>query len=240
VAHPLPKDTAMSIALRRDPPPQQRNVPHELLSRLAELVRELGADVGSAGAREAHDDPTRRLLALLFTDIVGSTGLAERLGNDAWSVLLGRHRAISRQEVDRFGGREIDNAGDGFFIAFDRPGRALACAEALRARLAALGLAIRAGVHSGECDVTSGKVTGVAVHVAARVCAMAGPDEILVSDTVRDLVAGSEFSFLDRAWCSLKGLSEPRHLFALASPTGARIVRPVPRLPCVSTAPVGP
>jgi class 3 adenylate cyclase len=227
----------MSIALRREPTPgPQRYLAPEALSRLAELVRELGGDLGAERADEMAGTPSgRRLIALLFTDIVGSTSLAERLGNAAWSALLARHRAISRQEVARWGGREVDNAGDGFFIAFDRPGRALDCAVAIRFRLQRLGLTIRAGVHSGECDVTNGKVTGVAVHVAARVCGIADPDEILVSETVRDLVAGSGLRFLDRAWCKLKGLSEPRHLFALAPPSRARAGSAAPRLRCLTT-----
>ena len=230
----------MSIALRRDPLAiLQRPLAGEVLARLEDLARMLAGGMQLGNGNEAPEASNRHLLVLLFTDIVGSTGLAERLGDDAWATVLARHHAICRQEVSRFGGREIDDAGDGFFIAFDRPGRALACAAAIRSQVPPIGLTIRAGVHSGECDVTNGKVTGLAVHVAARVCGMAEPDEILVSETVRDLVAGSEFRFLDRDWCRLKGLSEPRHLFALASRRPATIVGDALELPCASTVSLG-
>ena len=157
------------------------------------------------------------LLTLLFTDIVASTEIAERLGDDAWRSLLDRHRRIVREHLAAFRGVEIDNAGDGFFATFDTPARAVRCAEAIEVALAAIGVSIRAGIHAGECAAVAGRISGVAVHVAARIVEVAQPGEVLVSGTVRDLVAGSGLEFCDRDWHALKGLSGSRQLFALRS-----------------------
>jgi class 3 adenylate cyclase len=158
------------------------------------------------------------LLTLLFTDIVGSTEMAERLGDAEWSALLSRHHAIVRRQLEAFRGKEVDTAGDGFFATFDRPGQAVRFAAAARAALSAIGIAIRAGVHAGECDVTAGRVVGVAVHVAARVTQAAQSGEILVSNTVRELLAGSGLRFSSRERQALRGLSEARELFAFEPP----------------------
>lgn len=159
---------------------------------------------------------TERVLAtILFTDIVGSTDLAARLGDTAWRELLERHHAIVRRELARFHGRELDTAGDGFFAAFDGPARAVQAAAALREPLAAIGLDVRAGLHTGECEVSDGKIVGIAVSIGARISSLAGPGEVLVSRTVRDLVAGSGLRFEDRGEHQLKGIPDAWHLFAV-------------------------
>jgi class 3 adenylate cyclase len=165
----------------------------------------------------AAEAPERVLLTFLFTDIVGSTETAERLGDRAWCRLLMQHHAIVRSQLARFGGVEMDTAGDGFFVVFDRPSRALQFAAAVRAGLEEIGLAIRVGVHAGECEIAGGRAEGVAVHVAARVAGVASEGEILVSSTVRDLLAGSGLRFSGRDVHTFKGLAEPRFLFALES-----------------------
>jgi class 3 adenylate cyclase len=159
--------------------------------------------------------PERVLATILFTDIVGSTELAARLGDAAWRELLARHHAIVRRELARFSGRELDTAGDGFFAAFDGPARAVQAAAALRDPLRAVGLEVRAGVHTGECEVSDGKVVGIAVSTGARISSLAGPGEVLVSRTVRDLVAGSGLRFEDRGEHRLKGIPDEWQLFAL-------------------------
>ena len=140
----------------------------------------------------------RVLATVLFTDIVGSTELAARLGDSAWRKLLERHHALVRVELARFQGRELDTAGDGFFAAFDGPARAVLAASAIRDALQGLALDIRAGLHMGECEVTDGKVAGIAVSIGARISSLAAPGEVLVSSTVKDLVAGSGIQFEDR------------------------------------------
>jgi class 3 adenylate cyclase len=158
----------------------------------------------------------RVLATVLFTDIVGSTELAGRLGDGAWRELLERHHAIVRRELARFHGRELDTAGDGFFASFDGPARAVQAAAALREPLRAIGLEIRAGLHTGEFEVSDGKIVGIAVSIGARISSLAGPGEVLVSSTVKDLVAGSGLRFDDRGEHQLKGILEAWHLFALA------------------------
>jgi class 3 adenylate cyclase len=164
-------------------------------------------------------EPDRVLATVLFTDIVGSTEKAMTLGNARWRELLHEHHSRVRGQIARFRGREIDTAGDGFFASFDGPARAIRCAGAVRDAVAELGIEIRAGLHAGECELIDGKVGGVAVHIGARVAAEAKPDEILVSGTVKDLVAGSGIEFEDRGLRTLKGVGE-WHLFAVSS--GAR------------------
>jgi class 3 adenylate cyclase len=164
-------------------------------------------------------EPDRVLATVLFTDIVGSTEKAMTLGDVRWSELLHEHHSRVRGQLARFRGREIDTAGDGFFASFDGPARAIRCAGAVRDSVAELGIEIRAGLHAGECELIDGKVGGVAVHIGARVAAEAEPDEILVSGTVKDLVAGSGIEFEDRGVRALKGIGE-WHLFAVSS--GAR------------------
>jgi class 3 adenylate cyclase len=158
--------------------------------------------------------PERVLATVMFTDIVESTALVSRLGDSAWAALLQRHHAVVRKELARFDGEEIDAAGDGVLAVFDGPARAIRCGQAIAARLRALGLDVRVGVHTGEVERTNGAVRGIAVHLAARIAAAARPDEILVSATTRDLVAGSGLAFVDRGTHELKGFDGARHLFA--------------------------
>jgi class 3 adenylate cyclase len=158
----------------------------------------------------------RVLATVLFTDIVDSTGLASRLGDSAWRDLLQRHHTIVRRELARFQGRELDTAGDGFFAAFDGPARAVLAASAIRDSLRTLELEIRAGLHTGECEVSDGKIAGIAVSIGARISSLAAPGEVLVSSTVKDLVAGSGLQFEDRGEHHLKGIPEAWRLFAAA------------------------
>ena len=159
--------------------------------------------------------PDRVLATVLFTDIVGSTARAAALGDTAWRELLGRHHMVVRGELVRFRGEELDTAGDGFFAAFDGPGRAIECARAIREALRALGLEIRAGLHTGECERIDGKLGGIAVPTGARISSLAEPGEVLVSSTVKDLVAGSEIEFDERGIHELKGIPGEWRLFAV-------------------------
>jgi pimeloyl-ACP methyl ester carboxylesterase len=164
------------------------------------------------GARRATE--TDRVLAtVLFTDIVGSTGHAARLGDREWRDLLEQHHLSVRRELERFRGNEIDTAGDGFMASFDGPARAIRCAQAINASTTALGVAVRAGVHTGECERLGAKLSGIAVHIAARVAANAGPGEVVVSQTVKDLVAGSGIEFDDRGVHELKGVPDAWRLY---------------------------
>jgi pimeloyl-ACP methyl ester carboxylesterase len=166
------------------------------------------------GVREAPE-PDRVLATVLFTDLVGSTERAADLGDRRWRELLEAHHSAVRRELGRFGGREIDTAGDGFLAAFDGPARAIRCARAVVDGVSALGLEVRAGVHTGECEVIGDKLAGVAVHVGARVAAGAGAGEVLVSSTVRDLIAGSGIELADRGLHTLKGVEDERRLYAV-------------------------
>ena len=152
------------------------------------------------------DVPDTVLATVLFTDLVGSTQLAAELGDRRWRGVLEAHHAAVRRELSRFGGIELDTAGDGFFASFDGPARAIGCARAIVAAMPALGLAIRVGIHTGECERVGEKLAGLAVNVGARVAAAAGAGEVLVSGTVRDLVAGSGFAFDDLGEHELKGV----------------------------------
>jgi class 3 adenylate cyclase len=165
----------------------------------------------------ARNQSERVLATILFTDVVGSTELAARLGDTAWRELLEKHHAIVRRELARFQGRELDTAGDGFFATFDGPARAVLAAVAIREPLRAIGIDVRAGLHTGECEVSDGKVVGIAVSIGARISSLAGPGEILVSSTVKDLVAGSGLRFEDRGEHQLKGIPEAWRVFALAA-----------------------
>jgi class 3 adenylate cyclase len=171
-----------------------------ILDEIEELV---------TGIRPAPQ-PNRVLATVLFTDIVGSTERLDALGDQGWTELLGRHHASVRREIERFRGREIDTAGDGFLAAFDGPARAVRCALAIRDSVRTLGLEIRAGLHTGECEVFGDRIAGIAVHTGARVSALAGTGEVLVSSTVRDLVAGSGITFEDRGEHDLKGVGVRR------------------------------
>ena len=167
-------------------------------------------------------EPDRALATVLFTDIAGSTVQAARMGDRAWRDLLGRHHAVVRRQLVRFRGREVDTAGDGFFASFDGPARAIRCAQAILESVRELGLDVRAGLHTGECEVIGdGKVAGIAVHTGARIASLANPGEVLVSSTVKDLVAGSGIQFEDRGTHELKGVGE-WHLYA---PVGGTYIR---------------
>jgi class 3 adenylate cyclase len=165
------------------------------------------------GRRQAPE--TDRVLAtILFTDIVGATERARVLGDRAWKDLLEEHHAIVRRELTAYRGREIDTAGDGFMASFDGPARAVRCARAVEAAVRPTGVEIRAGIHTGECEVMGVKLAGIAVHVAARVAAAARSGQVLVSRTVKDLVAGSGIEFEDLGDHRLKGLPGEWRLYA--------------------------
>jgi pimeloyl-ACP methyl ester carboxylesterase/class 3 adenylate cyclase len=154
------------------------------------------------------------LATVLFTDIVGSTEKAVSLGDRRWRDLLDNHHAIIRRNLQRFRGREIDTAGDGFLATFDGPARGVRCACAIADDIRSLGIDVRAGLHTGECEIMDDKVGGIAVHIGARVAALAGPGEVLVSSTVKDLVAGTGLRFGDRGSQSLKGVPHRWRIFA--------------------------
>jgi class 3 adenylate cyclase/streptogramin lyase len=160
-------------------------------------------------------DVRRRLATVLFLDIVGSTALASELGDARWRELLTRFRRLVREELKRHGGREQDTAGDGFFATFAEPARALSCAAAIVVAVQELGVDVRAGVHTGECEEIDGKLGGIAVHICSRIMALAGPAEVLTTATVMDLVAGSGASFEDRGIHELKGVDGSRQVFSL-------------------------
>jgi len=171
-------------------------------------------DVWQTGGWE-DTEPDRMLATVLFTDIVESTAKAIELGDRRWRDLLERHHTLVRRELLRYRGREVDTAGDGFLAAFDGPARAIRCACAIVHGVRDLGLSVRAGLHTGECEVADGKIAGIAVHTGARVAALAATDEVLVSNTVRDLVAGSGIQFSDRGAHALKGIPGEWRLFAV-------------------------
>ena len=152
--------------------------------------------------------PESVLTTLLFTDIVGSTERATMLGDRAWRDLLAQHHAMVRRELARFRGEERDTAGDGFFATFDGPARAIRCAQAAMEAVRPLGLELRAGIHTGECELHEGKVAGIALSIGARICGAAGAGELLVTRTVKDLVAGSGIEFEDRGHRDLKGVGQ--------------------------------
>ncbi|HET8978813.1 MAG TPA: adenylate/guanylate cyclase domain-containing protein [Solirubrobacteraceae bacterium] len=194
------------------------NVGHLALSaggaRITEEIRQFLEGVHQAGGWEPAE-PDRVLATVLFTDIVASTATAIKLGDRRWREVLERHNSLVRTELLRFRGREIDTTGDGFLATFDGPARAIRCARAIVAGVQNLGLSVRAGLHTGECEMADGKVAGIAVHTGARVAAEAGADEVLVSSTVRDLVAGSGIGFDDRGLHELKGIPGEWRLFAV-------------------------
>jgi class 3 adenylate cyclase len=161
-------------------------------------------------------EPNRVVTTVLFTDIVGSTQRATELGDRRWRQVLESHHATVRRELERWEGREVDTAGDGFLAAFDGPARAIRCACRIRDAVVPLGLEIRAGLHTGECELIDGKPAGVAVHTGARVAARAAPGEVVVSSTVKDLVAGSGIVFEDRGEHELKGVPGEWRLYAVA------------------------
>jgi class 3 adenylate cyclase/pimeloyl-ACP methyl ester carboxylesterase len=166
----------------------------------------------------AEPVPERVLATVLFTDIVGSTEWATSLGDSRWREVLASHRASVRRELGRFAGTELDTAGDGFFASFDGPARGIACADTIVHTAAQDGLEIRAGLHTGECEREGDKLAGIAVHIGARIAALAMPGEVLVSRTVKDLVAGSGIEFDDRGEHELKGVRGAWQLYAVKMP----------------------
>ena len=170
---------------------------------LDEIQRFLGDVWENAGPFQM---PERVLATVMFTDIVGSTVKAADLGDARWREMLERHHQLVRRELARARGTEIDTSGDGFFAAFDGPARAIRCACAVTEAVRPLGLEVRAGLHTGECELVDGKIAGIAVHIGARVASKAEPGEVLVSSTVKDLVAGSGLTFEARGEHELKGI----------------------------------
>src|SRR6202040_1270179 len=159
----------------------------------------------------------RVLATVLFTDIVDSTRRAAQIGDRDWHALLNARDAVVRSQLARFRGREVNTSGDGFLAMFDGPQRAIRCAMAIRDAVQALGIEVRAGLHTGDCEIRGDDIGGIAVHIGARVSALAGPNDVLVSSTLRDLVIGSGLEFDDRGAHGLKGVPGEWHLFAVAS-----------------------
>jgi class 3 adenylate cyclase len=169
-------------------------------------------------ASQQAPEPDKVLATVLFSDIVGSTTRAAELGDTRWRQLLGEHHACVRRQLARFRGVELDTAGDGFFARFDGPARAIRCALVIRDAVREIGLEVRLGLHTGECEVLDGKVAGIAVAIGARVSARAAAGEVLVSQTVKDLVAGSGITFDDHGLAELKGVPGQWRLYAVTSP----------------------
>jgi pimeloyl-ACP methyl ester carboxylesterase len=182
----------------------------------AQLSAHLLPFLRDAVTREVPE-PDKVLATVLFSDIVGSTARAAELGDTRWRELLAGHHARVRRQLALFRGVEIDTAGDGFFARFDGPARGIRCALAIRDAVRDLGLEVRLGLHAGECEVMDGKVTGIAVSIGARVSARAAAGEVLVSQTVKDLVAGSGITFEDRGLAELKGVPGEWRLYCVAS-----------------------
>ncbi|MDP9233907.1 MAG: adenylate/guanylate cyclase domain-containing protein, partial [Actinomycetota bacterium] len=185
---------------------------HRIQVELERFLREVWQ---TGGWEEGESE--RMLATVLFTDIVDSTMKAIELGDRRWRELLERHNALVRRELLRYRGREVDSAGDGFLATFDGPARAIRCASAIVDGVREFGVTVRAGLHTGECEIADGKVAGIAVHTGARVAAQANANEVLVSRTVKDLVAGSGIAFIERGAHELKGIPGEWRLFAIAS-----------------------
>ncbi len=181
------------------------------LGELIDAIREfLGVDPTPSSLETV-------LTTVMFTDIVDSTPTQARLGDRAWKDLIERHHAIVREMLERYRGQEQDTAGDGFYARFDGPARAIACATAITDAVRPLGVEVRGGLHTGECEVSDGKCTGLSVSIGARVMSMAGPSEVLVSQTVKDLVAGSGLTFEDAGEHELKGVPDRWRLYRVVS-----------------------
>jgi len=203
--------------------PGARLVQHDIVERpwmhwysrgeaiVAEVTRFL-SEIGS------EDAVLRRVLAtVLFSDITDSTARAAELGDARWRALVERHNAVVRSIIARYGGVEVDTAGDGFFATFDGPGRAVRAAQSIVSAVATLGLAVRTGVHTGECELIDGKPGGLAINIGARIAGLARPSEVLVSETVKNLVAGSGITFEDRGARQLKGVPDEWRIWAASS-----------------------
>jgi len=233
VRHVLPAISVPTLVMHRKGDPVQPLEDGRYLARHipgAKYVELEGTDHGPAQGNSAAildemeefltgmrrgTDVERVLSTVLFTDIVNATGSAVTLGDARWRDLLEMHNTAMREELARHRSREIDTAGDGFLAAFDGPARAIRTAAAMRDRAKRIGLEVRAGLHTGECEVIGEKLAGIAVHIGARVAALAGPGEILVSQTVKDLVAGSGVTFADRGTHALKGVPDEWRIYAV-------------------------
>ena len=196
-------------------PTFRRRLDPDYLARAPEYLDEYRRALQAAG--KSLPAPDRILSTVLFTDIVDSTRQAAELGDSEWRALIRRHDDIVRGQLQHFGGKEIDRTGDGFLSAFESPARAIRCAQAIGAAVQSLGLRVRAGVHSGELEVLGHHLGGIAVHIGARITALAGPDEVLVSQTVRDAVIGSGIAFEDRGAHELKGVPGQWQLYVATS-----------------------
>jgi class 3 adenylate cyclase len=204
--------------------PRRRGLPRQVWPRPRPSARRRsptrsrcsGWRCGGATGVRLRVDLDRVLATVMFTDIVGSTELLARFGDSRWTEVLAEHRLFVRRELERFRGREVDTAGDGFLATFDGPARAIKCAAAIRDSVGRLGLHLRSGLHTGEVEMRPDGVAGIAVHIAARVAAAADSNEILVSRTVVDLVAGSGIEFADLGGHILKGVPGEWQLFAVA------------------------
>jgi class 3 adenylate cyclase len=206
IAERIPDARLVTIEGRGHIPTPENMQP--FLQEIREFLEEIAA------ADRAPTLPDRQLATLLFTDIVDSTTHMARLGDAGWRQLVERHHGLVRRELARARGREVDTAGDGFFASFDGPARAVRCAQAIVHGVRELGIDVRSGLHTGECEIVDGKISGIAVHTGARVAAHAGPGEVLVSGTVKDLVAGSGLEFEDRGVHELKGIPGEWRLYA--------------------------
>jgi class 3 adenylate cyclase len=187
-----------------------QSLDEEVLDLLLDEVEEF-----ITGTRQ-RPDRDRVVATLMFTDIVGSTERASELGDRSWRELLGNYYETVRKELAAFRGREVKTMGDGVVATFDGPARAIRCACSIRQRVRPLDIQVRTGLHTGECELIGDDVGGIAVHIAARIGAAAGPDEVLVSSTVKDLVAGSRLDFVDRGTQRLKGVPDEWRLYAVA------------------------
>jgi class 3 adenylate cyclase len=167
--------------------------------------------------RRVGPEPRRVVTTVMFSDVVASTARVGEIGDTAWSDLLSAHDSRLRDQLRRFDGHEVDTAGDGFFASFSSPTTAIRCAEAVLAAVAQLGIEVRIGLHSGECEVVGDKLRGIAVHIGARVASLAGPSEILVTQTVKDLVTGTGLRFDDAGEHELKGVSDRWHLYRVVN-----------------------
>jgi DNA-binding NarL/FixJ family response regulator len=179
------------------------------------------ADRGGKPPLPEGSNTGRVLATVMFSDIVSSTERAVEIGDRRWRELLDRHDALVRRELARHGGREVKTTGDGFLAMFDGPARAIRCAVAIRDELGGEDVEVRIGLHSGEVELRGDDVGGIAVHLGARVAAIASPGEVVVSSTVRDLVAGSGIGFVDRGEHDLKGVPDRWHLYAVTEPVPA-------------------
>ncbi len=194
-------------------------LPGRNLYHMVEPWRESFQEIAQFLTGHQADVADDRILAtVLFTDIVDSTRRAAEMGDRDWHALLDAHDAIVRSQLARFRGREVNTSGDGFVAMFDGPQRAIRCAMAIRDAVQALGVEVRAGLHTGECEVRGDDIGGIAVHIGARVSALAGANDVLVSSTLRDLVIGSGLEFEERGTYELKGVPGEWRLFAVASP----------------------